>query len=323
METKWLEDFVTLAETRSFSRAAQLRHVTQSAFSRRIQSLESWAGVNLVDRTAFPPGLTPSGQTFLPHAQELLVLLNQTRQALRLHQGGGQDVLHFAVPHTLALSYFPRWLGEVGRGFGPLRTRLVADNVHDAVIHLTEGSCDLLMVYHHDAQPLQLNPDRYDMLLLGQETLGPYSAATVQQRPLHSLAAPPETVVPYLAYAPGAYLGRLVEGVLWRQQQLPNGKQGVKLDCVYETDMAESLKTMALAGHGVAFLPQSTVEKSLAGQVPQGQPCLVPAVDAKVWSQWAVTMDIRIYREKPQLARHPKPHAQALWAFLSDTSHHA
>jgi len=42
METKWLEDFVSLAETRSFSRSAQLRHVTQPAFSRRIQALEAW-----------------------------------------------------------------------------------------------------------------------------------------------------------------------------------------------------------------------------------------------------------------------------------------
>ena len=41
METKWLEDFVSLAETRSFSRSAQLRHVTQPAFSRRIQALEA------------------------------------------------------------------------------------------------------------------------------------------------------------------------------------------------------------------------------------------------------------------------------------------
>ena len=40
VETKWLEDFVSLAETHSFSRSAQLRHVTQPAFSRRIQALE-------------------------------------------------------------------------------------------------------------------------------------------------------------------------------------------------------------------------------------------------------------------------------------------
>ena len=51
METKWLEDFVSLAETRSFSRSAQVRHVTQPAFSRRIQALEAWTGIDLIDRT--------------------------------------------------------------------------------------------------------------------------------------------------------------------------------------------------------------------------------------------------------------------------------
>jgi DNA-binding transcriptional LysR family regulator len=56
METKWLEDFVSLAETRSFSRSAQLRHVTQPAFSRRIQALEAWAGTDLVDRSSIPRG---------------------------------------------------------------------------------------------------------------------------------------------------------------------------------------------------------------------------------------------------------------------------
>ena len=59
MDTKWLEDFVSLAQTRSFSRSAQLRHVTQPAFSRRIQALEAWAGVDLVDRSIYPTRLTP------------------------------------------------------------------------------------------------------------------------------------------------------------------------------------------------------------------------------------------------------------------------
>jgi DNA-binding transcriptional LysR family regulator len=63
METKWLEDFVSLAETRSFSRSAQLRHVTQPAFSRRIQALEAWAGTDLVDRSSYPTRLTPAGET--------------------------------------------------------------------------------------------------------------------------------------------------------------------------------------------------------------------------------------------------------------------
>jgi DNA-binding transcriptional LysR family regulator len=64
-----LEDFVSLAETRSFSRSARLGHVTQPAFSRRIQALEAWAGTDLVDRSSYPSRLTPAGETF--HAQAL------------------------------------------------------------------------------------------------------------------------------------------------------------------------------------------------------------------------------------------------------------
>ena len=48
MQTAWLEDFVALAATRSFSRAAEQRHLTQPAFGRRIRSLEQWAGTALV-----------------------------------------------------------------------------------------------------------------------------------------------------------------------------------------------------------------------------------------------------------------------------------
>jgi DNA-binding transcriptional LysR family regulator len=70
VETKWLEDFVSLSETRSFSRSAQLRHVTQPAFSRRIQALEAWAGVDLVDRSTYPTRLTAAGAT-LGNADQL------------------------------------------------------------------------------------------------------------------------------------------------------------------------------------------------------------------------------------------------------------
>ena len=83
METKWLEDFVSLAETRSFSRSAQLRHVTQPAFSRRIQSLEAWAGTDLVDRSSYPTRLTPAGETLYDQSLEMLQSLQSARAMLR------------------------------------------------------------------------------------------------------------------------------------------------------------------------------------------------------------------------------------------------
>ena len=83
MDTKWLEDFVSLAETRSFSRSAQLRHITQSAFSRRIQSLEAWAGAPLVDRSAYPTQLTAAGTALYARALDILQSLQSSRALLR------------------------------------------------------------------------------------------------------------------------------------------------------------------------------------------------------------------------------------------------
>jgi DNA-binding transcriptional LysR family regulator len=305
MDTKWLEDFVSLAATRSFSRSAQLRHVTQPAFSRRIQALEAWAGVDLVDRSIFPTRLTPAGETFLAQAQELLAGLQVTRNLMRAHQQSGGDMIDFALPHTLAFAFFPQWLLELRRTFPRLKTRLIALNVHDAVMRLTEGHCDLLLAYDHPSQPLALSSERYEMLSLGREALAPFSRADHEGRPDWSLPGSAKAPVPFLSYASGAYMARLVEHIV------KHAPQPAHLDMVYETDMAESLKAMALEGHGLAFLPASSVRKELRAKrlAPAGEP------DA-----WQLTMEVRLVRERPASARAGKPGAQALWEHLARVS---
>jgi DNA-binding transcriptional LysR family regulator len=100
---------------------------------------------------------------------------------------------------------------------------------------------------------------------------------------------------------------------------------------VYETDMAEGVKAMALEGHGIAFLPYSAVKKELrAKRLVSAAPSDMPALH--------ITMDVRAYREKP-VSHEPgrsttrlnkiapanskvkppvtKNSAQALWDYLS------
>lgn len=295
METKWLEDFVSLAETRSFSRSAQLRHVTQPAFSRRIQSLEAWAGTDLVDRSSYPTRLTPAGQTLYDQALEMLQSLQSTRAMLRAHTAAAQDVIEFALPHTLAFTFFPSWLSGLRETCGPIKSRLIALNVHDAVMRLVEGSCDLLIAYHHASQPIQLDATRYEMLHLGTELLSPYVRAGAEGQPMYTLPGAPNQLLPYLAYAPGAYLGRAVDQML-KQSSMP-----VHLDRIYETDMAEGLKAMALEGHGIAFLPASAVRKEVRARK------LVSAGGAL-----ETALDIRIYRERP-VARKAKGPVEKFW----------
>jgi len=317
METKWLEDFVSLAETRSFSRSAQLRHVTQPAFSRRIQSLEAWAGTDLVDRSSYPTRLTPAGVTLYDQSLEVLQALQSTRAMLRGHSAPGQDVVEFAVPHTLAFTFFPAWVTSLREKFGPMKSRLIALNVHDAVMRLVEGSCDVLIAYHHPSQPYQLDADRYEMVSLGEEVVAPYVKPDAEGFPLFQLPGRAGHPLPYLAYAPGAYLGHMVELIL---KQSPNA---IHFDRVYETDMAEGLKAMALEGHGIAFLPFSAVKEDLRAHR------LVSALSAG-GSDLQITMEVRAYRERPthkegvksgihanrSAVPGPKRSAQALWDYL-------
>jgi LysR family transcriptional regulator, hypochlorite-specific transcription factor HypT len=108
--------------------------------------------------------------------------------------------------------------------------------------------------------------------------------------------------LPFLSYASGAYMARLVEHILKAAPEPP------MLELVYETDMAESLKAMALEGHGLAFLPVSSVRKDLRARrlAPAGEP-----------GAWELTMDVRLVRERPGSARGMKPGAAALWDHLA------
>ncbi len=113
MEVKWLEDFIALAHNKSFSRAAQVRSITQSGFSRRIRGLEEWVGAELVDRSSFPPTLTAAGRQFLEVAEDVTQKLLDARTAIRTEQGMRGSGLKIAAGHTIALSFVPSWLNTL------------------------------------------------------------------------------------------------------------------------------------------------------------------------------------------------------------------
>jgi DNA-binding transcriptional LysR family regulator len=167
-----------------------------------------------------------------------------------------------------------------------------------------EGSCDLLIAYHHPSQPFQLDADRYEMVSLGEEVVAPYVKPDADGAPMFQLPGCPNHPLPYLAYAPGAYLGQMVELILKQTGS------AIHFDRVYETDMAEGLKAMALEGHGIAFLPFSAVKKDVRARK------LVSAMPPGM-KNLQTTMDVRVYRARPTGGKNAaKSPAQALWQFL-------
>jgi DNA-binding transcriptional LysR family regulator len=300
MELSWLEDFLNVAETGNFTRSAQVRHMTQPALSRRIRNLEHWLGADLIDRSSYPTRLTPAGELFHEQATAIVEQLNTARALMRQQSRGKFPSIRFALPHTLSLSFFPRWLTGVHRDFGLFASQVIAGNVHDAVLSFVEGHSDALICYHHPAQPIALDAKRYPHLRLGTEPVRPYARADARGKPQFSLPGEADTPLPFLNYSADAYLRRTVDHILENPPEMPF------LRPLYETAMAEGLKNMVLEGHGIAFLPISTAADDVR------QNLLAEAGDTK----WSVDLEIRLYRD----GRRGHEALQQLWRYLEGSS---
>ncbi|MCF7200878.1 LysR substrate-binding domain-containing protein [Pseudomonas oligotrophica] len=296
LETKWLEDFIALAATHSFSQAAQRRHVTQPAFSRRIRSLEEALGLTLVDRSCTPVQLSEAGQLFLVTARSLVEQLGDVVRHLHHLEGQQGEVLQVAAAHSLALGFFPGWVAGLRQEGLNLATRLVAANVGDAVHLLREGGCDLIVAYYDPDAALQLDPELFPSLHLGRTEMLPVCAVGADGQALFDIDS--GQTVPLLAYSAGAFLGRSVN-LLLRQRAL-------RSTIVYETAMADSLKSMALQGLGIAWVPRLSAQRELE----RGELVVCGG------EQWRVPLEIRLYR----CALMRKAAVRLLWRRLDERS---
>ena len=114
MDLDWLKDFLALAEHGNFSRAADLRNVTQPAFSRRIRALEDWVGTQLFTRSVQGAGLTPAGTSFLPRAADLLRQLEEARRETSAVGARRASSISTAATHVLSFTFFPGWIRQLG-----------------------------------------------------------------------------------------------------------------------------------------------------------------------------------------------------------------
>jgi DNA-binding transcriptional LysR family regulator len=297
MELKWIEDFLSLSASSSFSRSANERHITQSALSRRIKQLETWLDVPLFDRTTYPVRLTPEGREFLPKAKEILLLLNDVRRNLQGRHRQGAEVLCFATLHTLSLTFFPHWIRGLEARIGPINSRF-SDKPPSYVSNvalLTDGDSDFLLTYAHPMVQLHLDQARFAFRRLGEERVIPVSVPDVHGRPLHAIRSegPPTA---YLSYGSCSFFARWL-AKLFAERPLP-------LATVYENGSSAGLKAMVLAGRGVAWIPESLIKEELRSGA------LVPAGEAS----WHLNAEIRLYRT---LAR-GRPAVERFWSAIED-----
>ncbi|GGJ84108.1 LysR family transcriptional regulator [Pseudomonas matsuisoli] len=288
MELIWLEDLVAIAEHGSFSRAAESRHVTQPAFSRRIRAMETWIGTALFERT--PQGAVPTeaGRHVLAGARDMARRLHQIRSEAQEIAGKSSRTLRFAATHSLSFIFFPRWIREIERNAPLEAVRLLSDNMQECERLLEHGQAQFLLGYHHPDVAPSLPDNQFTSRVIGTDLVLPLCATQWTM---------PANAIPYLGYSPESGLGRIIESTL------SSDRERLMLERRFESHLATVLMSMALESKGIAWLPLSLAEQELR----DGRLCR--ALD----ESWDVPVQIRIMRARTRLS----PFAEAFWERLN------
>jgi DNA-binding transcriptional LysR family regulator len=302
MELGWLEDFLALVESGNFSRAAELRNLTQPAFSRRIKALEEWAGTPLFDRSTHRGGLTEAGEAFRPFATEIIRRVLESREAVRQKAGSEAATIRIAATHTLSQTFLPQWLrrleAKAGAG-GSFAMRLSSDTRAGAEQALRQGAVQFMLCHHHPAIPDRLEAGQFVFATIGTEQLVPVSLPDAEGKPLFALPGSAEKPLPVLAYNPESAFG-WIAGALQARASPP-----AFLETALTAHVATVLLAMVQDGRGFAWLPESLVDEALAA----GR--LVRAGG----SDWEAEMEVRLYRARARQS----PAAETFWAGLKKT----
>lgn len=296
LELKWLEDFVTVAKKGHFARAASTRLITQSALSRRIQSLENWVGAELLDRSEHPIQLTPAGREFMSFAIDIIAKSHEGRALTRRYTKLNDSSVTISSLHTLTLSYVPSLITRLQEEVGAFSVSLVADtrSVEEYLSSLSNGSSDFFVCYDHPSLPLALDNDEYPKIALSEHAIYPYQSLATPEVDLSESKGP---LINYLNYSPATYMARVVELCL-RKTPARN-----RLQTVYMASLAESVFTATQNGMGVSWLPE-TVSQGTAEE--NGV--------RRLSEDFSTKLQICIYRS----SRNPDPLVNKIWDALKD-----
>jgi len=297
MDLQAFRDLDTLARTGNFSRAAEISNISQPAFSRRIKALEAWVGAMLVDRGSHPVTLTDAGKQMLEAGRQAIARVEAERNHIResLAQPDKYTVT-FAAQHSIGWRFYPAWLQAFEQSFGPIMSRLRADDLPNCIADLRAGEVDFVVSYESEnAVGVERSPE-FECLMIGRDRFIPVARPDTYGRPLYDVDRKPHTTIPYLRFGPSAPIGWHVEPILQSRNL------ATRLSIVYENAMGGALRVRARDGLGIAWLPMTLVE-----------PDIRSGLLARAGSDdWTIDVEICLHR----LKRNRNPLIRKIWTFL-------
>lgn len=143
MERAQLECFLAIADLQSFTKAADVLHVSQPAVTHRIQALEDQLGVKLIYRTNKSVRLTPEGELFLPYVKEAWTTLEKGTRKLRESQRSAHEAVLFRFCEDELYSVLPKLVAHLDKARPEIPVHFIRGNPESNVRAVSEGSADV------------------------------------------------------------------------------------------------------------------------------------------------------------------------------------
>jgi DNA-binding transcriptional LysR family regulator len=250
--------FRDVAQSRSVSKGAALNGISQSAASQQIQEVEDRFGVELLDRSTRPLGLTPAGRLYFELCREVLRRAEEFNSALDelKHEIGG--TVRVASIYSLGLSEMPALREQFAQLYpkATIRTEFLRpDRVYDAV---NTDAADLgLISYPEHRREITVIPWRDESMAVALPPGHPLSDQT-------KLSAKHLEGEKFIAFDEEVIIRREVDRFL--------REHDVNVIPVMQFDNIQSIKEAVGSGHGISILP----ERSIASDAEQGRVVSIP-----------------------------------------------
>ena len=253
MDTRQLAAFCAVVERKSFSQAAERLGVTQPAVSLQIRSLEQRLGRQLLDRSGRRVEPTEAGLRLYASAQRLLALEEHLLEELDADDEG-------AITGTLELgastgpggTVVPLLLCEFQEQHPDVRVRLIVSDTQTVVDRVAERELELGIVgAGRRHRGVVFEPFFRDEVVLACPSDHRFAGKTISLDELKG-----EKLI---VMQEGAGVRQVIEDELRKA-----GMRLRDLDVRLELGLQESVRSAALAGHGVAFISRLAIEADLA-----------------------------------------------------------
>ncbi len=160
MEDHRIKTFCLVVELKSFSRAAEAKHLTQSAISQIVRSLEDELGARLLNRDVKGIALTPAGRIFYQHAKTILAHYRRIETDMSALSGEIHGQLSIATITTLATQFLPLVIRDFSIQHPNVEFFITLGNSEEAVLALQREACNLCL-FEGSLQKLPLSAKKF------------------------------------------------------------------------------------------------------------------------------------------------------------------